>query len=129
MTLKENIIQLEERLFQPHIRSSRERLLELLSPKFQEIGASGNCFGLAEVLVDLPTEQDWSIVTKDYEFHSLSDGLVRLTYRAFIRHSMTDPGVYSIRTSLWKNFDGQWKMEFHQSTKAPPFAFADMGRI
>ena len=54
--------------------------------------------------------------------------LVRLTYRAFIRHSATDPGVYSLRTSLWKNVDGKWKMAFHQATMVPPFALADARR-
>ena len=122
MTLEQEIIRLEELLFQPHVRASRESLLNLLSPDFKEIGASGNCFGLGEVLSDLPMEDSWSIVTKDYEFHVLSETIVRLTYRAFIRHTIEDPGVYSIRTSLWKNVDGNWKMDFHQATKVPPFA-------
>lgn len=122
MTLKQEIIRLEELLFQPHVRASRKYLLELLSPNFLEISASGRCVGLNEILAILPREDSWSIVTRDYEFHVLSETIMRLTYRAFIRHTIDDPGVYSIRTSLWKNVDGNWKMEFHQATTVPPFA-------
>ncbi len=122
MTLKEEIISLEELLFQRQVRASPERLLELLSREFKEISTSGKCVELNEILVILSTEEGWSIVTRDYEFHALSETIVRLTYRAFIRHSISDPGVYSFRTSLWRNAGGQWKMEFHQGTRAPPFA-------
>jgi hypothetical protein len=103
-------------------------LLELLAADFIEISSSGNRVELDKILAILPAEEGWSIVTKDYECHPLSDGIVRLTYRAFVQHSATDPGVYSIRTSLWKNVGGKWKMEFHQATKTAPFALGDARR-
>ena len=124
MSLKAEIIRLEELLFQKHVRSSPDRLRELLSDDFREIGASGNCFGLDEVLADLPTGEGWSIVTRDHEFQTVTDDVVRLTYRALIRHSINDAGVHSIRSSIWKNCAGQWKMAFHQATKLPVFAAA-----
>ena len=121
MNLEEAIISLEETLFQKEIRNSGERLSELLSPEFREIGASGNYFGLDEVLRSLPTEDEWSIKALDYSFRRLSDDIAQLTYRAFIKHSATDEGVYSIRNSIWKKHsDDQWKMEFHQATKVAP---------
>lgn len=120
MSPKSAIIRLEELLFQKHVRSSPDRLRELLSDDFCEIGASGNCFGLKEVLADLPTEVHWSIVMRDYEMQTVTDDVVRLTYRALIKHSIDDAGVHSIRSSIWKNCAGQWKMAFHQATKVPP---------
>ena len=124
MNPEKEVIALEEALFEKKVRSSRERLLELLSPDFREIGASGNYFGLDEVLRDLSTEEGWSIKTKDYEFRQLSNDIALLTYRACIRHSETDSGVFSIRTSTWKQFEGRWKMAFHQATRIPPFEIA-----
>ena len=117
MSLDIDIIRLEELLFQKHIRSSPDRLRELLSEDFCEIGASGNCFALKAVLADLPTEAGWSIVTRDYEIQTLADDVVRLTYRAFIKHSIDDAGVHSIRSSIWKKHADEWKMAFHQATR------------
>ncbi len=121
MSLEGEIIALEKALFEKKVRSSKERLLELLSSDFREIGASGNCFGLGEVLSDLPTEDGWSIKAGDFQFHQLTSDIAQLTYRAHIKHSKVDSGVFSIRNSFWKRCDGRWKMEFHQATKTAPF--------
>lgn len=125
-SVKEEIIALEKVLFEKVVRSSKARLLELLSPNFREIGASGNCFGLDEVLNDLPTEEGWSIKAVDFQFHQLADDFAQLTYRAHIKHSEMDGGVFSIRNSFWKRHADQWKMEFHQATKTAPFDLASL---
>lgn len=123
MDLKQQIIQLEENLFTLEVRSSKKRLVEFLSEDFQEIGASGDFFGLNEVLSQSPAVPSWSIKTKDYQLKLLSDDIVILTYRAFIRQSKLDTGTYSLRSSIWKKQDEGWKMTFHQGTIIKPTQF------
>ena len=56
MRLRKKIINLEKALLTFEVRQSAAKLTELLSEDFKEIGASGACFGLAEILEHLPCE-------------------------------------------------------------------------
>lgn len=62
-------------------------------------------------------EIDWEIM--DFEINQLSDDCVLATYR-LIRHSeLNENKKYSLRSSIWKCFEGKWKMIFHQGTLMP----------
>ena len=121
MELAEIIIEKEKALLTFEVRSSVERLKSLLSREFKEVGASGAYFGLDDVLERLPTEENWSCKTQDWEFRMLSSEIAQTIHRAFVVHFDGDEGVYSRRTSIWRNESGEWKMIYHQATKIEPF--------
>lgn len=120
-TIKQQLIELEQLLVQPVTRLSAELLNRYLADDFYEIGASGRCFGKADVLQRLPTETPPVISQQDFDCRVLADGLAQLTYRATIQRAENDAIAYSVRSSLYR-FDGKnWQMIFHQGTACEPF--------
>lgn len=120
--IKQQLIELEQLLVQPATRLSADLLNRYLADDFYEIGASGRCFGKADVLDRLPTETPPVITQQDFNCRVLADGLAQLTYRATIQREGDDDAVaYSIRSSIY-HFDGKkWQMVFHQGTACEPF--------
>ena len=85
--------------------------MNLLSDNFFEFGSSGKV---------LYKDEDISLgivkmTMSDYEIHSLSEEIVLATYRIYNELN----NQHSLRSSIWKLVDGQWKMHFHQGTKIP----------
>tara|TARA_Y100001963_G_scaffold149963_1_gene230298 strand:+ start:2798 stop:3235 length:438 start_codon:yes stop_codon:yes gene_type:complete len=120
-TIKLQLIELEQLLVQPATRLSAELLNRYLADDFYEIGASGRCFGKADVLTRLPTETPPVITQQDFNCKVLANGLAQLTYRATIQRQGDDTVAYSMRSSLYR-FDGEnWQMIFHQGTACEPF--------
>ena len=120
-TVKQHLIELEQLLVQPATRLSAELLNRYLADDFYEIAATGRCFGKADVLTRLPTEQPPVISQQDFDCRVLADGLAQLTYRATIQRAENDSPSYSVRSSIWR-FDGKnWQMIFHQGTACEPF--------
>ncbi|GAA0556112.1 nuclear transport factor 2 family protein [Rheinheimera aquimaris] len=118
---KQQLIALEQLLVQPATRLSAELLNCYLADDFYEIGASGRCFGKADVLERLPTETPPVITQQDFDCRVLADGLAQLTYRATIQREGDYTVAYSIRSSIYR-FDGEnWQMIFHQGTACEPF--------
>ncbi|WP_397538339.1 DUF4440 domain-containing protein [Rummeliibacillus pycnus] len=111
-SLKEHILQLEEKLLKPEIRSSQTELSNLLSENFFEFGSSGKILYKNEGI-----SQDGIAVVKmtlsNFEIHPLSEEIVLATYRIYNVESKQ----HSIRSSIWKLSEGRWKMVFHQGTK------------
>lgn len=124
MNIQEHLIALEKSLLTFDVRHSESKLKELIAPEFREVGASGAYFCLSDILENLPREKSWSARVQDFEFYPLTDGICQLVFKAFIKHRDGDAGTYSLRSSLWKQFDDGWKMIFHQGTLVPPFELA-----
>lgn len=110
--LKEHIRQLEENLLSPEIRTSRTELKKILADNFFEFGSSGRVLFKEE---EIPEDGIGIVKMKmsEFEIHRLSDEVVLATYQIF--NEITNG--YSLRSSIWKQFDGEWKMVFHQGTK------------
>lgn len=121
MSTESLIIELEKSLLTFEVRQSITELRKRIAPDFREIGASGDYFGLENILERLPTEQTWSAVVQDFEFTQYSDDMCQLIFRAFIKGNDADEGTYSRRSSLWQKFGDEWKVVFHQGTKVKPF--------
>jgi hypothetical protein len=116
--LQAHLKDLEERLFDPAVRGSRQALAELLSTDFREIGSSGRLFDLEDILTRLPTDPEniASRTLEDFDARLLSDGIALVTYRA-TRDSPDKPTVRTLRSSIWRlETDGKWRMIFHQGT-------------
>lgn len=121
MELREEIINLEKALLTFEVRQSAAKLTEMLSEDFKEIGSSGACLGLAEILENLPRERDWSATTQDWEFRTLSEDIVQTICNACIKKSGSATEAYSRRTSIWRLEGEFWKMVYHQGTLVAPF--------
>jgi hypothetical protein len=111
VSLKEHLLQLEEKLLKPEIRTSSEEISKLLTDDFFEFGSSGNvwlksdCVGPGGLgIVDTKLQ--------DFNINLLSDDVVLTTYRIIDGAS----GQQTLRSSIWKHQDGRWQMFFHQGT-------------
>ncbi|MCM2674455.1 nuclear transport factor 2 family protein [Alkalicoccobacillus plakortidis] len=110
-SLKEILLNLEEKLLKPEIRASKDELTQLLSKDFFEIGSSGKVLYKNATI----SEISLSVVNmklSDFEIHPLSEQIVLTTYSVYNNVSKQ----HSLRSSIWKLTDGNWKMQFHQGT-------------
>ncbi|MBT2757528.1 DUF4440 domain-containing protein [Mesobacillus foraminis] len=115
--LKAHIKELEEKLLNPEVRSSRTELKKLLADDFFEFGSSGKVLYKDEEI----GESGIGIVRmtlSDFEVHPLSDSVLLATYSIF----NVENKQHSLRSSIWKLNEGKWKMVFHQGTKTDPSA-------
>ena len=111
-SLKEQLLQLEERLLKPEIRKSKDELSKLLADTFFEFGSSGKVLYKEEDTSEI-TLGEVRMTLSDFEIHPLSEEIVLITYR--ISNEVNEQ--HSLRSSIWKLVDGNWKMYFHQGTK------------
>ncbi|MFF2017359.1 DUF4440 domain-containing protein [Paenibacillus sp. NPDC058177] len=113
-TLKAHLLELEERLLQPAVRTSVEELSALLDDGFFEFGSSGAVWYRQEGL----HAEGIGIVNmtlSDFEIHPLSPDTTLTTYRIFNENKQQ----YSLRSSIWRYREGRWQMFFHQGTPVP----------
>lgn len=118
--LKEHILRLEKELLKPQIRQSAEKTNELLADSFVEFCSSGCIYYNQGQAVDEDTnskELNWEI--KDFEIKQLSEDCVLATYRLVKHSELNENKKYSLRSSIWKCYHGNWKMIFHQGTLIP----------
>ncbi|MDX1699925.1 MAG: DUF4440 domain-containing protein [Melioribacteraceae bacterium] len=109
ISLEVHIRELEEHLLQPDIRSSKDKLDELLSNEFLEFTSSGNVKNKQDCLDGLQTFQK---ELYDFSIKQLSDELLLSTYRL----NYVAINQHSLRSSIWKYSDDRWQMLFHQGT-------------
>ncbi|MBH0229708.1 DUF4440 domain-containing protein [Halobacillus yeomjeoni] len=108
--LLEKIKNLEESHLSLHVRSSSEKLGEILADDFFEIGSSGVMFDRKECLEKGVVLSDMTL--HNYEIQLLSEDVVLSTY--FIEDKTRDRNT--LRSSIWKRIDGRWQLYFHQGT-------------
>ncbi len=110
--LERHLHGLEEQLMRPGTRSSRRNLEELLAEGFVEFASTGVAYDRESVISTLLLEPPpaWSIA--NFEARSLGDGVALVTYTA-----TKGGGASALRCSIWKRYDGRWKMVFHQGTR------------
>jgi hypothetical protein len=114
--LTKQFYELELSLLKPEVRSSVERLNELLSDDFMEFGSSGSIYHKPDTLSGLTASTDKVVFeVTDFESKKLSDDFVLNTFKTKRIINDTDI-VVSLRSSIWKNNNGNWQMFFHQGT-------------
>ncbi|WP_392535854.1 DUF4440 domain-containing protein [Nostoc sp. C117] len=110
--------ELEERLLQPDIRKSAKDVMDLLADEFIEFGSSGRVFDKQQIIKSLenePIEPLTQISITEFKTLVLATGVVLVTYR-IVKHISGEQPVDSLRSSIWKLIDNQWKIIFHQGT-------------
>lgn len=109
--------ELEEKLFDPAVRASREMLTTLLSRDFREIGSSGRLYTFDVIVPSLLAEQRTGTFRGEhFETQRLPEHIALVTYRAI--YTDTDGSERrTLRSSIWRlEEDGHWRMLFHQGT-------------
>ncbi|MEU5957117.1 DUF4440 domain-containing protein [Streptomyces sp. NPDC047525] len=119
----EAAIEAELRLLAPEVRASPELLGELLHPEFTEFGTSGTHWDRASIIKALTESTNRTgrpIMTSRMRGVQLADGVVHLTF------DTESNGRLAHRSSLWRLYEGEWLLWFHQGTpfsvEAPPEA-------
>ncbi|MBP1993014.1 nuclear transport factor 2 family protein [Paenibacillus eucommiae] len=111
VSLRAQLLELEERLLKTEVRTSPEELSLLLADDFFEFGSSGDIWyksnGVAEEGIGAV-----KMILSNFEIHPLSNESVLTTYRIFNEVKMQ----HTLRSSIWRYRDGRWKMFFHQGT-------------
>lgn len=103
---------LEESLLLPDVRKS-QILVDLLADEFVEFGSSGRIYNKADLVSTLQAETPSTQTASSFELTELSPEVALLTYRV---HLHCEPPVHTLRSSLWKQIGGRWRMIFHQAT-------------
>lgn len=121
--LSKIIYENECELLKSEVRKSAERIKELMAEDFIEFTSSGNVafYKVGEVFQgkDDNTELNWEI--KDFNIRELSNDCVLAMYKVIKHDEIDESKKYSLRSSIWKYYNGQWKMVFHQGTVTSKF--------
>lgn len=101
---EEELLALELRL------ASRDRVVELLSEDFVEIGSTGHVYDRAQMLAVLESAPPREIRIEDFGARLLAPDIALATYCA----------DGSLRSSIWVRGAGEWRIVFHQGTPSSP---------
>lgn len=124
VSLFNNLIEAERQLLDPDVRQSSHALNALLDDEFIEIAANGTVFDKQHVLTRLPTEVVPQFYNQHFKGRMLSDDVAQISYQAAYRRSARSEFNYSLRMSLWRKSNEQWKMVFHQGTPCALFTIS-----
>ena len=121
--LEKHLFELEKELLKPEIRQSAEKISEILSDDFVEFTSSGSIYHYNKDDVfdndSNSPEIEWEI--KEFTIRQLSNDCILATYKVIKHSELNESKKYSLRSSLWKVFNGTWKMIFHQGTLTSRF--------
>lgn len=120
--LKKYIFDLEKELLKTEKRQSAEKINELISTDFREFCSSGKIYYYNKNdVIDTKDNFDRNWEIKEFKINLLSTDIILATYKV-VKHSEEEETMkYSLRSSIWKCFDGTWKMYFHQGTLTSKF--------
>jgi len=110
--LVQHLRELEESLLLPGVRKS-QTLVDLLADEFVEFGSSGHIYDKADLVSTLRAEAPSTQTASGFKLTELSPEVALLTYKI---HLHSEPPVHTLRSSLWKQIGGRWRMVFHQAT-------------
>ena len=117
------IVALELSLLEAPTRSDRHYLEQVLDDEMVEFGKSGGVYDKQSIIQALEGERSGSPPADHLELVDatamlLSADTVLLTYRLRSRPLAGTEAVASLRSSVWKQQDGRWRLLFHQGTAA-----------
>ena len=116
--LKKHILKLEKDLLKPETRKSSEKISQLLSDDYIEFCSSGNIYNYNK---DDVFDKDSNLFEIKWEIKELSNDCILATYKLIKHSELRENMKYSLRSSIWKLFNGTWKMIFHQGTLTSEF--------
>ncbi|MBW6421654.1 DUF4440 domain-containing protein [Rhizobium sp. XQZ8] len=115
--LVDHLLVLEKALQTREVRSSAEKIGELLSPDFREFGRSGLAYTFEDIITRLVAEAGLNNTDiADFSVSVIAENVALAVYRG-IRTEEDGSRQFTNRSSLWRlDADGKWRMVFHQGT-------------
>jgi hypothetical protein len=107
----------EEALLDPSVRRDRARVGALLAEDFQEYGSSGRVWSREEIIESLASEERTRFAMEDFKCDWIAESIALVTYRSVRTDAQSGAQSIALRSSLWVNKSGDWRMRFHQGTK------------
>ena len=114
-TIKETIYELETSLLTSEVRTSFEKLNQIIADDFIEYGSAGLIYDKKITLEKLPKTKPLNYRLYDFEIFIFSEQVVQTRFKTD-RTNADGTQTISLRSSLWKNNNGTWQMFFHQGT-------------
>jgi len=107
-----HFFELETSLHKKQVRNSAESTSALLADGFVEFGSSGRVWNKSSIIESMRREmEDQQVTVEDFAARELAPDVVLVTYI-----SKKDVGS-TLRSSIWKRYEGKWQMIFHQGTR------------
>lgn len=114
-TLLDQLVSLEQQLHNHEVRSDPAQISKLLGQDFYEFAPSGKVLSREDIITRPPPREDSSLETRNFKMTELSAGLALLT--SISKKTNADgSSLQYLRSSVWKNHNGKWQIEFHQGT-------------
>lgn len=109
---------LEESLLDTEVRRDRKKMRSMLAENFLEFGSSGRIW-TRNSIIELLSQETAFVPPAIEDFHCafLTDDVTLVTYRTVRTDSETGEVLISLRSSIWMNDSGTWRMRFHQGTR------------
>lgn len=101
------------------MRRSPERVGEILSADFIEVGASSRVYDREDAVSMLAGGASARRSIEAFEARAVAADVVLVTYQAVRFGEDGAPAARSRRSSLWRREEGRWRMVFHQGTPQP----------
>jgi len=103
----------EIKLLEKNIRNNKNELEKLISKDFIEYGSSGLIYSYNETVNGLLNETE-EIIYKIIKMNTkiISENIILVLYTIDINN------VISNRSSIWRKENNEWKIIFHQGTRA-----------
>ena len=114
--IKNHLLELENQLLLDETRESAPKLGALLASGFFEFGSSGTVYTYSEgdTFPCFPPHIHVQII--DFSLIPLSDSCMLATYTCIKHDEKSGLSNRSLRSSVWRETDGDWKIIFHQGT-------------
>ena len=106
----EAVVELEQELLNPEVRSDYGQLAYLLHPDYAEIGASGRLWGREELIEELVDAPELQVRFELVDATAVGPDAIQIVYRTVGAHGS------ALRSSLWQRSEGRWRLRFHQGT-------------
>lgn len=109
---------LEESLLDTSVRRDRKKLRSMLAETFVEFGSSGRMWTRSTIIEMLSRETAFiPPAIEDFKCAPLSEDVALVTYRTVRTDPDSGEVLASLRSSIWTNEAGAWRMRFHQGTR------------
>jgi hypothetical protein len=109
----------EEALLDSAVRRDRARVSALLAEDFLEFGSSGRVWSRPEIIDLLDSEDYQPPAMEDFQCNLIAEKVALVTYRTLRTNEVSGIRSGVLRSSLWVEEAGEWRVRFHQGTKEP----------
>jgi len=108
----------EQALLDPAVRRDRARVAELLADDFLEFGSSGRIWTRDSILDLLATESYDPPAMEEFQCDLIGEDVALVTYKTVRADAASGLRAEVLRSSIWIREAGDWRVRFHQGTKA-----------